>query len=180
MAARASMMALVLRVARLVNDPAYALWTEDNIQAALDANREEARYLPLAAIPTYAAGGAASYLTYLAGVGDWEEDVVLYNTQYTAITPATADYTAGRWTFAAEPLRPVLLLGWTYDVYAAAADLLEERAARTAEDMQSFTAPGGSVVYAGKSQAWRRMARDYRARQRVKMIRLHRSDEESG
>ncbi len=48
---------------------------------------------------------------------------------------------AGRWTFAAEPLRPVTILGWNYDPYQAAADLLEVRATQLAEDYDFQTGP---------------------------------------
>lgn len=140
MAERASMTALVDFVERLVNDPANAAHSREEIQAALDVYRIEARYEALTPLPTNGPGGA-SYLTFAADAGYWETDAVLYNSMYTPLTPAAADWTAGRWTFAAAPTRPVTILGWNHDPYLAAADLLEVRAAQLAEDYDFTTGP---------------------------------------
>ena len=140
MAERASMTALVDFVERLVNDPSNAAHSRDDIQAALDVYRIEARYVELAPLATYGVGGA-SYLTFQAAVGSWEGSPALYNASYTALTPATSDLTAGRWTFATEPAQPVTLVGWTHDPYQAAADLVEVRAAQLAEQYDFSTGP---------------------------------------
>jgi hypothetical protein len=140
MAERAGMTALVDFVERLVNDPANEAHSRDDIQAALDVYRIEARYSELAPLVTYG-GGGASYLTFQAATGYWESSAVLYNASYTALTPATSDPMAGRWTFATEPARPVTVLGWTHDPYQAAADLVEVRAAQLAEQYDFSTGP---------------------------------------
>lgn len=140
MAERAGMTGLVDFVERLVNDPANTAHSRDDIQAALDVYRIEARYSELAPLATYGVGGA-SYLTFQATVGYWESSAALYSASYTALTPATSDPTAGRWTFATEPDQPVTVVGWTYDPYQAAADLLEVRAAQLAEQYDFSTGP---------------------------------------
>ena len=141
MAERLSMTALVDLVGRLVNDPASSRFTRDDIQAALDVYRVEARYMLLVGVPTRTVGGVA-WLTYdAAGAGYWESDAILYSGNYTPLTPSTSDWTAGRWTFAAEPVAPVTILGWNHDPYQAAADLLEQRAAALAEDYDFTTGP---------------------------------------
>jgi len=140
MAERASMTALVDFVERLVNDPANEAHSRDDIQAALDVYRIEARYMELAPLATYGIGGA-SYLTFQAAVGSWEGSPALYDASYAALTPATSDLPGGRWTFATEPARPVTILGWNHDPYQAAADLLEQRAAALAEDYDFSTGP---------------------------------------
>ena len=140
MAERAGMTALVDFVERLVNDPANEAHSRDDIQAALDLYRIEARYVELAPLVTYG-GGGASYLSFQAVAGYWESDATLYNVSHVALTPATSDPMAGRWTFAAEPARPVTVLGWTHDPYQAAADLLEVRAAQLAEQYDFSTGP---------------------------------------
>lgn len=141
MAERAGMTALVDFVERLVNDPANEAHSRDDIQAALDLYRIEARYVELTPVVSYAPGGAAVHTTFTAGAGYWETDGTLYDANHSALTPATSDWTAGRWTFAAEPARPVMLLGWNHDPYLAAADLLEVRAAQLAEDYDFTTGP---------------------------------------
>ncbi len=140
MAVRTSMIALVDFVERLVNDPENAAHSKDDIQAALDVYRVEARYELLTGVPTRTAGGVV-YQTFQADVGYWESDAILYSGSYTPLTPATSDWMAGRWTFAEEPLRPVTVLGWNHDPYQAAADLLEVRAAQVAEGYDFQTGP---------------------------------------
>lgn len=140
MTERASCESLIDFVAGLISDSAHDTYSRDEVQAALDVYRVEARYEPLVAVPTKS-GTGTSYLTYQAAMGDWETDGALYNGAYTALSPATSDWTAGRWTFATEPLRPVYLLGWTHDPYAAAADLLTRMAAAAAGDYDFKTGP---------------------------------------
>ena len=141
MAERAGMAALVDLVERLVGDTANSRFSREEMQAALDVYRVEARYMLLVGVPTRTVGGVA-WLTYdAAGAGYWETDGVLYSGNYTPLTPATSDWTAGRWTFAAEPVAPVTILGWNHDPYQAAADLLEQRAAALAEDYDFATGP---------------------------------------
>lgn len=140
MTERASCSGLIDFVAGLINDPTNELFSRNDVQAALDAYRIEARYEELTPIPTKT-GSGVSYLIFQADTGDWETDGILYDGAYTAITPATADWTAGRWTFATAPARPVYLLGWTHDPYNAAADLLVRRAGQVAENYDFKTGP---------------------------------------
>lgn len=141
MAERAGMTALIDLVERLVGDTANSRFSREEMQAALDVYRVEARYMPLVGVPTRTVGGVA-WLTYdAAGPGYWESDAILYSGNYTPLTPATSDWTRGRWTFAAEPVAPVTILGWSHDPYQAAADLLEQRAAALAEDYDFTTGP---------------------------------------
>lgn len=140
MTERVSCAALIDFVLRLVNDVDAAVHSRDDVQAALDVYRMEARYVSLMPVPTKT-GAGTSYLTFEADSGDWETDGTLYDGAYAALTPATADWTAGRWAFATEPVRPVHLLGWTHDPYAAAADLLTVRAAQLSEEYDFKTGP---------------------------------------
>ncbi len=140
MAERASMTALVDFVERLVNDPDGEAHGREDIQAALDAYREEWRYVALVGVPTMTPGGAA-YLTYDAAAPFWETDATFYDASYNALTPATADWSLGRWTFAAEPAAPVTILGHNHDPYQAAADLLLIRAGQLAEAYDFTTGP---------------------------------------
>lgn len=140
MAERASMTALVDLVERLVNDPANAAHSRDDIQAALDAYRVEARYEPLTAVVSYP-GGVETYVTFDADAGHWETDATFYDAGYAAITPTASNWTEGRWTFATAPSSPVTILGWTHDPYQAAADLVEVRAGQLAEAYDFKTGP---------------------------------------
>ncbi|MCX7670395.1 MAG: hypothetical protein N2439_10020, partial [Anaerolineae bacterium] len=125
MAVRATMADLITRIRLLINDPAGAsqVFTDQQVQDALDRHRTEVRYLTLTAAETITAG-AVDYLDYYADVGDWEADEALYDGAYALLTPSAADRLTGHWTFAASQPPPVLITGKHYDVYAAAADLL--------------------------------------------------------
>ncbi len=140
MAERPGMTALIDLTARLVNDPSHEAHSREGVQAALDVYRIEARYVALAPLVSYGAGGA-SYTTFQAAADFWESDATLHDATYTPLAPTTSDWPAGRWTFAAEPARPVTIVGWSHDPYQAAADLLEIRAAQLAEQYDFSTGP---------------------------------------
>jgi hypothetical protein len=141
MAERAGMTELINFVARLVNDPAHEAHGREDVQAALDVHRVEARYEALAAVPEWSSGGVVLYRIFEAALPYWETDGTLYDASYNALSPDTADWTRGRWTFAAAPSQPVMLLGWNHDPYLTAADLLEVRAAQFAEAYDFQTGP---------------------------------------
>jgi hypothetical protein len=140
MAERASMTALIDVVERLVNDQLNEAHSRDDIQAALDVYRLEARYMPLVGVPTRTSGGV-TWLSFDGAVPYWETDASFYDATYTAIVPTISHWATGRWTFATEPAAPVVILGWNHDPYLAAADLLEIRAAQVAEGYDFTTGP---------------------------------------
>ena len=174
---------LVELVARLINDVALSAWSFDEVEDALDRNRDELRYERLDPVKTMASGGTITYKTFDAP-GKWshfDEAAATYDYNYDALTPAAEDLIAGRWTYSTEPTRPVYVLGYSYDIYGAAADLLEERAAQLAEDVQTFSAANGSFGYANKRSGPLELAAKYRARSRrgVTSARMVRSDTNS-
>lgn len=173
---------LIALVARLVGDVNYEIHTTGDIQDALDRHRWEARYLRLDALPTKASGGGTTYTTFVSPSQDWryfEDDGVLYDANFDALTPATSDWTDGRWTFSAEPTRAVTLLGWSHDPYAAAADLLEARATALSEDVSSFGVYNGQFTYSGaKYKGPQELAAHYRSKSRSSIMQsvIYRTD----
>lgn len=128
MAFRTSMNNLVRRVRMLIGDHGEnspQVFTEQQIQDAMDLRRRRYRYAALEPVESIAPGGALTFLEYEACIGDWEEDAQIVDRSFNVLTPATKDYLTGRWTFASNQLPPVLINGFRYDVYGAAADLLE-------------------------------------------------------
>lgn len=126
--ARASLADLLARLRDLVADPAGAsqAWSDDELQRRLDAHRLDVRYLELTAAASIAPGGAVSYLDFYApdGTGDWEANEILLGNTYSVLSPASADRDVGHWTFSAGQTPPVFLIGFAFDLYAAAADVL--------------------------------------------------------
>lgn len=177
--ARSTLAAMITKVRGLIDDPAGAgaIFTDDQIQEALDDRRDEARYYPLAEHETIAPGGAStSYLTFTSPVGAWEGGVELVNASYTVLTPATSDLWAGRWTFNAEPDLPVMITGFTHDVYGAAGDLLLQRAT-IESDSFSVSADGLSLQRGEKQANYQARAYDLLAKARTRSIRMVRTDE---
>ncbi len=167
---------LIERTRELVGDPAGAaqVFSSQTVQDALDRHRTRASYTALTPDPTRSAG-AVSYLDYYADYGDWEGDAQLVDMSYNALTPSTSDYQEGRWTFATSTPPSVYLVGKTYDIYGAAADLLEQWAARLA---RKYDISDSNSSYK-RSQAAERLeslARTYRQQQRVRVISMSRSD----
>ncbi len=177
MAVRTSMADLIARVRLLISDPAGTsqVFSDQEIQDTLDRHRSDVRYRELASAKTIAPGGAVSYLDYYADVGNWEADEKLYDGAYNQLTPATADRLSGHWTFASNQMPPVLIVGKYYDVYAAAADLVEAWAAKEKLSFD-FDADGQAFKRSQKVQMLLAMAREYRRQQRPVSVGMVRSD----
>lgn len=173
--ARATMATLISRVRQLVNDAGGTPnWSDDQIQTMLDMRRVRANSYELMAEPTYTPT-TTQYLTFFAEYGDWETDAVTKNGDYTTVVATTIDTTTGRWTFTTEPNYPIYLTGWTYDIYAAAADLLEQRALQLV-GQYDFSADGGSYKRSQLKDGFLALASQYRAMMRPVIVELVRSD----
>lgn len=177
MAVRTTMQTLIDRVRLLIYDPAGAgqVFSDQEIQDALDRHRETVRYLELTPAETYASGGAISYLDYYAPFSDWEEDAALYDSTYTKLETVEADYLTGHWVLTESTYPPVYLVGKRYDPYAAAADLLEAWAGH--EKMSfDFNADGQAVQRSQKVRHLLELAQGYRRRQAPALARMVRAD----
>ena len=175
------MTALITRLRRMVNDPASAVqqFTDDELQDVLDARRDDVSYVELTGVEYVAPGGMVQYLDYWApnGLGDWEADAELTDGTWAVVTPATSDGLKGHWTFATNQTPPVYMRGRTYDLNAAAADVLDAWAVVDAADAVDWQ-EGDVRESRSKLQANRlTAAASYRARQRPTIMRMVRSDQ---
>ncbi|MDP9350797.1 MAG: hypothetical protein M3P51_04560, partial [Chloroflexota bacterium] len=91
------------------------------------------------------------------------------------LTPSTSDYQEGRWTFATSTSPSVYLVGKTYDIYGAAADLLEQWAARLAR-RYDISDSNSSYKRSQPAERLESLARTYRQQQRVRVVSMSRSD----
>lgn len=180
--ARAGLAGVITFVRGLVDDASSTVWTDDMVQTALDRYRRELRYEQMTPVPTKT-GSLTTYVTFDAPneYGYLETDAVLYDSAYDALTGTASapDYTRGRWVFSAQPGRPVYLLGWSHDPYAAAADLLEQRVATL---LAAYDVTLGPDTF-NRSQMvsnYRAMIKDYRQKSReiggLTVSRLERVD----
>jgi hypothetical protein len=180
MAYRDTLAVLVARVRTMIADTG-TVWENDEIADALDSRRTEVAQAPLATIPTRSASGISYRVFYAAdGLGDWEDTAVLETAGYEVIPDddVTADLAAGKWTLdaGAALTQPVLYLtGSTYDVAAAAADLLEMWASKEKLSFQ-FSVDGAQYMRSQKFQHCLELAAIYRHRQRPLVGQLVRSD----
>jgi hypothetical protein len=176
MALRSSMAALIARVRSMINDTAGATqqFADTEIQDVLDESRQAVYNGALKPIPTFS-GATIQYLNYEAELGSWEDDLVLKQFLITVVTPATSENIVGRWTFAATALPPVFITGKTYDVYCAAADLLERWSARYATRFD-FSSDSQSFHVSQAMRQLQKLAQSYRASQRAGSLNVMRSD----
>jgi hypothetical protein len=177
MGVRTSMADLIARVRTMIADPTGSSQTFDDqtIQDYLDRHRTEVRYVELRAAETILAGGTVEYRDYYADYGGWEADEKLYDGTYNELTPTTADRLTGHWMFATSQLPLVYIVGKHYDVYAAAADLLEAWAAKEKLNFD-FDSDGQSFKRSQRVAALLQMAREYRHQQRPVSVGMVRTD----
>ena len=127
---------LISRVRSLLGDTTGTAWTDEQIIEALNDRREEARYMELDALESVAPGGAVEYKDFVAHLGQWDDAVELTDGTYTVLTPTLSDNMGGRWSFDSEPdALPVMLTGFTYDIYGACGDLVSSGAGGAASSL---------------------------------------------
>lgn len=169
---------LISRVRLLIGDPAGANQTfnDDEVQAALDRYQTVVRYAELRAEPTPLPSGAVEYRDYYAAVGDWEADEALYDAAWQQLTPTSSDRLTGHWTFASPGRNPpVYVVGKVYDIFGAAADLLELWSGKAKLEFD-FSADGQEFQRSQKSRALLQLAAAYRRMQRPSSAVQNRAD----
>lgn len=179
MAVRATMASLIYRVRGLINDPAGTsqVFDDQTIQDVLDFGRMDIVNEVMIPKPTFT-GSSIQFLNYYSHVGDWEDDIVFKQYLVNIVTPATLEPIAGHITFAATTLPPIYLTGKFYDVYRAAADLLERQAAQWSLSFD-FSADGQSFKRSQAAMALQKLAMTYRMQQRPRTIEVTRTDMKS-
>jgi len=159
-----------------VNDPSSTtqIFADQDVQDVLDATRTDVYNQSLTPQATFV-NGSILYLDYFATRGDWEDGAVFKQALTLAVTPSLAEPIAGHWQFAVTTLPPVYITGKNYDVYRAAADLLERWSARVALNFD-FTSDNQTFRRSQAATALQQLARTYRAKQRPVSISARRGD----
>ena len=178
MAVRSTMASLISRVRLLINDPSSVSqqFSDQVIQDVLDESRMNVFNAALKAQPTFS-GSSITYLNYEMELGQWEDDLVLkqYLTVDVTSSLATSDNINGLWTFSTSTFPPVFLTGKTYDIYRAAAELLERWSASWVMSY-SFSSDGQSFQRQQVSGMLLNLAQKYRMKQRATSFAFMRSD----
>lgn len=178
MAVRSTMTALIARTRLLVADPNSApspLFTDQDVQDKLDECRTDLWQALLTPRITFTNPGGMLYndYYYIPGgnprgrpVGFFEQGEVLVWGDFSVLTPLTSDELVGHWTFSNQ-LPPVMIRGRCFDIYRAAADLLEEKIAALAATTFDFTADGRSMRMSQILDRFEKMRTTYRGKQRA-------------
>lgn len=110
-------------------------WTDDVLQTALDTTRVYHNRLPMVCEPTYGAG-SVTYTYFLTGLPNWEDGGTIQGTGGTVVGTAAYSFSprSGEVLFSADTAGSAFeYTGWTYDPYAAAADVWRRKASHYAE-----------------------------------------------
>lgn len=178
MAVRSTMTALISRVRTLTNDTLPSgsgqVFDDQTVQDILDASREDVKNMVMDYRPTFS-GSTIQFLDFYTKLGDWEDDIVLKQYLITVVTPSLSEPIAGHWQFASSTLPPVYASGKTYDIYRAAADLLERQSAQWALKY-SFSSDGQSFQRSQVIDNIQKVVQQYRMKQRAGAIRMSRTD----
>jgi hypothetical protein len=167
MPVRPSMSSLISRIRLLISDVDVAnqIFSDQVIQDTLDTDRQRVSDLLLSEV----APGV-----HIAPLSDWETDVQLLSGSGATLTPTDSNLFAGEWTIAT-PNVAVYLSGKSYDLYAAAAALLEAWAAQVKLHYDVAT-DDQKLARSQQRSALLELAAQYRARTRPRVIPMVRSD----
>lgn len=129
---RPTMEHLIRFVRRLISSdqsPIPVRITDETIQDMLDLTKQYISLVEMTPIPRINQTGVMVYDVYQAPWEYWENTVVLQTPRgehgWQILTPMTANLLTGHWTLTTHQDPPVYITGVTYDVYAAAVNVLE-------------------------------------------------------
>lgn len=176
MTARAGMTDLIASLRGMTNAGtvdytigSVSYWSDDHLQAKLDAHRLDFYENALDQISTIE-GGAVVYKIYRAPYRNLESGTVNFKlTDFQGTQAGTADYTAdcttGLIVFSADQAgKDWYLTGRSYDIYAAAAEVWRMKAAHASETSFDFSSDNHSVKGSNVPAQCLKMA-DYYERQ---------------
>ena len=176
------MTALTDRVRGLIADPSGASQVFDDTAVAEALNRYRVDVVQDLLQPSYvrtATGAGYNAFRHPSGLPDWS-DAALEDAQFGAVTANTPDLQFGQWTFTTARRSPILwITGTSYDVFGAAAELLEQWAATVKLEF-GFSSDGQRFDRQHKHKMLLDLAVEYRKRQRPRTASMVRSDTEGG
>lgn len=195
MPVRSTMSDLINRVRLLIADPAggAALFTDQQLQDKLDEGgvRTDVWQALLTPRITFTSTSGMQYndYYYIPGgnpraqpLGFFEANETLITGAFVTLTPLTSDELLGHWTFNNQ-LPPVMIRGRHYDLYRAAADLLDYKIAALAATAIDFTSDGQSFHLSQQLTWLEKMRAEYRRKQRAvsrQTMRLDSADAADG
>lgn len=155
-------------------------WSDDEIQRVLDRHKVEHIHAPLEPVTSYS-GGSAVVLQYRTGIANIEGGTAVFKVEDVAgtVSDYTADYTRGIVTFSTDQSgKTFYWSGFSYDLYAAAADIWRMKASHVA-GLVDFSTDGHSVKRSQQAQQYLNMSQYYQSRsasEGVQTSRIVRND----
>jgi hypothetical protein len=181
-ATRGSMAQLITRTRSMIGDPNPApagctmQFTDDYIQDTLDLCRIDIAEMRL--LPKDVVDPASKFIVwtdFYAQTGPWEQDALIQGNNWQILIPQESDWLIGRWVFSDSQLLPLYITGKIYDLFEAAADLLEEWAA-AASLSYDITMDQFRFQRSQMQANLLRMAQNYRRKQGLRTFSMFRSD----
>jgi hypothetical protein len=170
---------IITKVRELIDDAAGAdqVFSDQQIQDTLDARRRRIVREPLTPVSAVSPAGVTSYSEFYSRFGYWETDIVVQDGSYADIELDIddADYRVGKFTFLNPRNPPVFLSGVVYDLYGAAADMLEQWLAKVKTDYD-FLSSGRTFKRSQQADGIERLMKMYRNRQWVTHSLMVRTD----
>lgn len=179
--ARSTLTSLITTTRELINDGGTAVFSDDVVQRHLDAHRYDIYREQLMAFPTHIGGGSVSYFEYRSRHADFEATsagtAIFFVEDGTGANVGTAawasmDYQSGILNLTTNYAGTILYLtGRSYDLYGAAADLLDDWAQKVSlqfdfsSDQQSFSRSQKQEMLKKAAEGYRRKARPRTASQ---------------
>ena len=140
-------------------------WSDDEIQRVLDRHKAEYIHALMESEPTYESGSSV-YKRYLLGVANVESGTDVFKVEDVAGTVSgyTADYTRGIVTFSTDQSgKSFYWSGFSYDLYAAAADIWRMKASHVA-GLVDFSTDGHSIKRSHQAQQYLNMSQYFQSR----------------
>jgi hypothetical protein len=185
--ARSTLASLITATRELIADSGGTaqIFTDDTVQRHLDAHRCDFHHAPLTPVPTWTGGGSLSYFEYRIPYQDLEttsagtaiflvEDGIGTNVGTAAW--AAVDYQSGIINFTTDYRGTALYLtGRSYDLYGAAADLLDDWAQKVSLEFD-FSSDQQSFSRSQKQKMLKTAAEGYRRKTRARSTSVVRPD----
>ena len=139
-------------------------WSDDEIQRALDRHKVEHIHAPLEPVTSYS-GGSAVVLQYRTNITNIEGSTA-FSVEDTSgtVVPTAIDYTRGIVTFSTDQSgKSFYWSGFSYDLYAAAADIWRMKASHVA-GLVDFSTDGHSIKRSQQAQQYLNMSQYFQSR----------------
>jgi hypothetical protein len=171
------------RLRIMVDDVGTAVWTDTNLSTIMHQHRQRVLHDPMEAEITYSGAGTYVYKIYHSRYDNFEAYASGAADAYqvedgagaqrsVGTVDAVPDYETGIVTMGTDQQGTALYVsGWSYDLNAAAADLWQERAAKTAS-YYDVGLDGHSLSRSQWTKQCKEMADLYASRARPRVVNL--------